>query len=177
MLFDSVIVFLLLWAAVTGWRNGFLKELVSSVGFLIGLVIAAICYSHFGEYLAIVGSETNLVLNIGAFFLLWIIVPIFLGFVANVMTKALKTVCLGWANSLAGSILAMAKYTLLLSCIVNVMSALHLLDAERKHNSRLLPIITKVTAVAVSQLKEKIDASFPAESDTLWIDMNKDTIR
>ena len=47
-------------AAFNGWRNGLLKEFVSSVGLLVGLLVAATCYSSFGEYLAVEGSETNM---------------------------------------------------------------------------------------------------------------------
>ena len=42
MFIDIFIIVLTVWALVSGWRNGFLKELVSSLGFLAGLLVAAL---------------------------------------------------------------------------------------------------------------------------------------
>ena len=32
---DLFVIILVLWAAFSGWRNGFLKEIIYSAGFLI----------------------------------------------------------------------------------------------------------------------------------------------
>ena len=65
-------------------RSGFDRR------FLVGLFVAATCYKTFGQYLAVNGSEANMLTSIIAFLLLWVIVPIVLGLVANILTKALK---------------------------------------------------------------------------------------
>ena len=91
MYLDIFICVLLLWAVISGWRNGFVKEAFSTVGLIVGLVLAGVAYLCFGEdFLAIKGSDTNMVLSIGAFILLWICLPLFLGLVANILTKAIK---------------------------------------------------------------------------------------
>ncbi|MBR4936637.1 MAG: CvpA family protein, partial [Bacteroidaceae bacterium] len=103
---DLFLIVLLLWSLFSGWRNGFIKEVVSTVGFLVGLFVAATCYTTLGEYLAVNGSETNQVTSIIAFFILWIIVPIALGFAANVLTRAIKGMQLGIPNSLLGAVIS-----------------------------------------------------------------------
>ena len=75
---DIFILILLLSAAFSGWRSGFLKEVVSTVGFLVGLFVEATRYKTFGQYLAVNGSEANMLTSIIAFLLLWVIVPIVL---------------------------------------------------------------------------------------------------
>ena len=65
---DIFIIVVLLWALFSGWRSGFVKEVTSLIGALVGLLIAATCYSAFGEYLAVNGSETNMVTSVIAFF-------------------------------------------------------------------------------------------------------------
>ena len=127
---DLFILVLMIWAAFNGWRNGFIKEVVSSVGFLAGLLIAATCYSTFGEYLAVTGTESNMFTSVVAFFLLWIVVPIVLGLVANILTKALKGMQLGLPNSILGALVSLVKYVVLISCVLNVMQALHILNEE-----------------------------------------------
>ncbi|MBQ1272605.1 MAG: SIS domain-containing protein, partial [Clostridia bacterium] len=47
------------------------------------------CYEQFGEYLKVDGSEVNMFTSIVAFLLLWIVVPIVFGFLANLLTKAI----------------------------------------------------------------------------------------
>ncbi len=171
MLFDIFIAVILLWAALTGWRNGLLKELVSALGFIVGLVIAATCYSQLGEYLAMNGSETNITLNIAAFFLLWIIVPIFLGFVANMLTKAMSAICMGWLNSLGGLVIAVIKYLVLLSCVLNVMSLLGIMDEERKASSRLITPAEQVVSILFTEAKAHMEEERNDDGDTTIIDI------
>ncbi len=44
---DFVILLLVIWALYKGWRQGFLKEIISMVGFVVGLFVAAGLYSSF----------------------------------------------------------------------------------------------------------------------------------
>ena len=154
---DLFVIILVLWAAFSGWRNGFLKEIISSAGFLIGLFVAATCYATLGKYLSVDGTETNMFTSIVAFFILWIIVPIALGFVANLLTKAMKGIQLGMPNSILGALVGILKYALLISCVFNAMvttslrfSSLGESSRKRKAPSRSWSVtngISKNTAV------------------------------
>ena len=120
MYIDLFICAILAWAVFSGWRNGFLKELFSTMGIIIGLIIAAVLYFYLAsDYLAITGTETNQVLNIVAFLILWIILPLGLGLVANILTAAIKGMQLGIPNSILGMIFSVAKFILLTSCLLN----------------------------------------------------------
>ena len=70
MTLDIFIIAILLWAGFNGWKKGLLKELISMGGFLLGLIIAATCYSTLGEYLAVNGSQVNMLTSIVAFLIL-----------------------------------------------------------------------------------------------------------
>ena len=170
---DLFILVLMIWAAFNGWRNGFIKEVVSSVGFLAGLLIAATCYSTFGEYLAVTGTESNMFTSVVAFFLLWIVVPIVLGLVANILTKALKGMQLGLPNSILGTLVSLVKYVVLISCVLNVMQALHILNEEKTEDSKLYAPVTGV----LQWLWENHGTLMPADeadtlkNDTVWVDM------
>lgn len=172
---DLFLIVLLLWALFSGWRNGFIKEVVSTVGFLVGLFVAATCYTALGEYLSVDGSETNQVTSIIAFFILWIIVPIALGFAANLLTRALKGMQLGIPNSILGAIVSFVKFLILISCILNVMGALNILDESKRKDSALFePVCNVVRAFlpengTIGNLSLDDEA---AESDTIWVEMN-----
>lgn len=137
---DLFIVIVVLWALYSGWRNGLLREIASGIGFFVGLVVAATCYSSFGKYLAVNGSETNMVTSIVAFFILWIIVPIALGMVAVILSKILDAIYLGVANRAAGAAVSLLKFGILLSCALSVMSALGILNEERTESSVVYPV-------------------------------------
>ena len=170
---DLFILVLMIWAAFNGWRNGFIKEVVSSVGFLAGLLIATTCYSTFGEYLAVTGTESNMFTSVVAFFLLWIVVPIVLGLVANILTKALKGMQLGLPNSILGALVSLVKYVVLISCVLNVMQDLHILNEEKTEDSKLYAPVTGV----LQWLWENHGTLMPADeadtlkNDTVWVDM------
>lgn len=176
---DIFIIVVAVWALFSGWRNGLLKELSSSLGYLVGLFIAATCYSTFGEYLAVNGTESNMITSIGAFFILWIIVPIALGLAANLLTKVLNHLHLGFINRGAGAVVSLFKFTVLLSCILSVMSALGILNEERTEESRLyLPVKGVVSSVIDSVLDDDVrpmqQVDRPATAgDTVWIDVPK----
>lgn len=182
---DIFIIVVAIWAIINGWRNGLLREITSSVGFLVGLFIAASCYSSFGKYLAVNGSEGNVITSLVAFAILWIVTPIALGVAANILTKICKTIHLGGLNSLAGAAVSLLKYTILLSCILSAMSALHILNEERTADSKLYqPVSGIVSGIVDWALDDNTDpdqhftpAERPAtatQNDTLWIDINHD---
>lgn len=172
---DLFILILLVWAAFSGWRAGFLKEVVSTFGFIVGLFVAATCYKHFGEYLAINGTPTNEVTSLIAFFLLWIIVPIVLGLVANMLTTTLKGMKLGMPNSMLGAGVSVIKFLILISCVLNVMEFLHIMDEKKVSESRLYEPVSGAlsTFFPEDSVRKGIDY-LKEKSDTVWIKVNKD---
>lgn len=174
---DIFIIVVVVWALYSGWRNGLVKEIASFGGYLFGLFIAATCYSTFGEYLAVNGTESNMLTSIVAFFILWIITPIALGLAANVFTKVLRSLHLGGLNSMAGAALSLVKFTVLLSCVLSVMSALHILNEERTESSVLYGPVKGVFSKTIDWVMD-IPSATPqneydntVKGDTVWIDV------
>lgn len=179
MYLDIFILIVLVWALFNGWRQGFVKELVSAGGFLVGLFVAATCYGTLGEYLSVDGSESNMVTSIVAFFILWIIVPIFLGFVANLLTRALKGLRLGLPNSLLGAGVSLLKYVILISCVLNVMDSLRILNDARTATSHLYAPAKGALgyffekAAAAAEKNDTTSHDTAVDGDTVWIDVRK----
>lgn len=165
---DLFIIVLLAWALFSGWRAGLVKELISSVGMLVGLLVAATCYGAFGQYLAVDGSESNQMTSVVAFLILWIVVPIVLGFVANVLTRALKGMALGMPNSILGAVVSGVKYVLLISCVLNVMEALGIMNEEKTEQSHLYRPVTGALSTFFPE-----DTTTVERGDTVWIDMTQ----
>ena len=178
---DIFLLIVLLWAIYDGWRDGFVKQLASAGGFLLGLFVAATFYSTLGEYLTVDGSQTNMMTSVVAFFILWIIVPIALGLVAKVVTKALKGMHLGLPNSLLGVGVSVVKYLILLSCVLNVMGGLRILDESKTSTSYLYAPCkgflgwafdhASTEASSTATESDRLRAQ-QAASDTVWVDVS-----
>ncbi len=177
MYLDIFVLVVVLYALVRGWMNGLLKEVASIAGIIVGLVIASTCYGTLGQYLAVSGSGVNMVTSVVAFFLLWILVPIALGFVANILTKALDCTLLSLPNRALGALVSLVKFTLLLSCALSAMQALGILNPERTRDSHLFQPATQLTATLVDCVMEEAALPIaPADttaSDTVWVDVQK----
>ena|SRR5574344_908071 len=132
---DIVILIILLWGAIKGWRSGFFKQLASFAGFFVGLIIAYSLYSAFGDFLAPRLGSSAIVARMLAFLILWIGVPIGLGVVASMLTKVTRTIHIGWLNSGGGALLGVIKYALLLSCVLNVMSFTGMVSEQKQQES------------------------------------------
>ena len=173
MYLDLFICVLLIWAIFNGWRNGFLKEVFSTLGVLSGLLIAAALYFYIAsDYFKIEGSETNQFLNIGAFLILWIVLPLGLGLVANILTVAIKGMMLGIPNSVLGVVFSIAKFAILLSCVLNMMSSLHILDKKMTQDSKLFEPTVSIMPFVQEEAEKLYDAADLEEAvkdSTKWI--------
>lgn len=175
---DIFILVVLVWALYSGWRNGLVREIASFGGYLFGLLVAATCYSTFGRYLTVEGSQVSVLTSIIAFFTLWVVTPIALGLAANVFTHVLRSLHLGGLNSLAGAAVSVLKFTVLLSCVLSVMSALHILNEERVAGSRLYtPIRGVLSGVVDWAIGDSVkpmpaaDHAASSDGDIVWIDV------
>ena len=180
---DIFLALVIVWALISGWRNGLIRELLSTAGYLVRLLVASLAYKWLGSYLAVEGSRANMTTSIVAFLLLWVATPIVLGLVANLLTGAVKALQLGWINSALGSVVSLIKFSILIGCILSVLSALGLLHADRTRGSVLYaPLSSGFSAVthtllgsedtpAAGSSASTHDASTAA--DTTWVDVRK----
>lgn len=111
-IWNALCIVLVGYGVIRGWCNGLIKELVSTVGFFVGLVLAY-------KFSDAVGGGTLVFLAI------WIGAPLLLGMLASLVTKVIDHVFLvGGMNRLLGALLGAAKWAILLLCIHLVRSAL-----------------------------------------------------
>lgn len=137
MYIDIFLIVLIVWAVYNGWRNGLVKELLHIAGAIAGLLLALACYAGLGKYLTVDGSQQNMVLSLIAFLILCFILPIALGFVANMFSHLLRQMKLGIPNSLLGAVVSVVKFLLIISFAFNIMETLGIMNPERVATSHL----------------------------------------
>lgn len=108
-------------AVVLGFYQGFFKQVANLLGIVAGIILATIFYSEFGQKVAELTGSTEEVGGWIAFILISVIVPVALGLLASLLTKLFKKMHLGFVNRLAGAVLALVIYTILMGFAFNVM--------------------------------------------------------
>lgn len=118
---DIILLVLLLVGFGWGCMKGFLAQLVSLLGAVAGFLVACMLYGAVGDFLAPeIGTSPTMGLII-AFFLIWVCVPLLFTLVTKVVAGILKTIKLGWINSLLGGAFGALKILLFLSVILSFM--------------------------------------------------------
>lgn len=102
---DIISLSLLLYGAVMGLKNGLIKELASTAGFLVGIYIVWKYHCELGD-------------NILLCLLVWILVPVVFGLAATLVTKFLDfTILGGLVNRVLGALVGFCKWGVLVLCI------------------------------------------------------------
>lgn len=152
---DIVIFVFIGIGTVWGMMKGFIRQLSSLVGLVVGLLVARALFAEVGEWIAPTIGVSVTVARILAFFMLWIIVPLLFSLFASFLTKALQVVHLGWINRWLGGGLGAIKFMLFVGMAVQL---LEFVDAEHE----LLPQESKKESVLYEPMYDFAGMFIPA---------------
>ncbi|TFH02748.1 MAG: CvpA family protein [Calditrichales bacterium] len=108
---------------VRGLFRGFINELVTVVGLVLGYIISITYLGIVVSFLqSFFPSAPVSVLNIAGFFALFVGTNLILRLMAQILTKTLKVAMLGWLNRLLGGVFGLLKGVILMSAIVLVIN-------------------------------------------------------
>jgi uncharacterized membrane protein required for colicin V production len=137
MIFDAIVLLALVAQTISGFREGFLKSILKTVGYIAGAIG--------GLYVAVQYDQSA-----------WVILAIFVGagigsFLGSVIAKALKFTILrgplGWINSMIGGLLGALKIALLTYIVGTVLL--------------IAPWPTGQNTVSASKIYNKLDIYAP----------------
>ncbi len=115
-----LIIIVAILGALVGFYQGAIKQIANMVGIFVGLIIAVMLYEKFGKILADFTGTQESTADIIAFVGIVILLPLVLGWVASLLTKAFKIVRLNFINRLAGAVIGLVSYLFILSVAFNV---------------------------------------------------------
>ncbi|MCF0197449.1 MAG: CvpA family protein [Bacteroidaceae bacterium] len=128
---DFFLLALLAIGAIRGYIKGFVNTLFTLGGFLIGLIVAYLINGELGSTLAPhIDTDVNTA-RVICFFLLWIVIPVGLGVVGQMMTKMIGLLKLGFINRLGGAAIGIIKYFMLATCLVAFCAYTKILPEQR----------------------------------------------
>ena len=151
---DWIIIAVVAVGTVLGFAKGALRQVATLVGLVAGLLLARALYITVGERMAVELGTSATMAQIIAFFLIWILVPIGLLWVASLLTRVLEIVHLGILNRLAGAVLGGIKYVLLASLAIQLVE---FVDPKDQLVSQEL----KKTSLLYYQMEEVGDTYIP----------------
>lgn len=150
---DWILLLLLAVGVVRGLCTGAVKQLLSLASFLIGLVMAQRFYGPLADAFTDVFNYP-IACKVFAFVLIWIIVPILLKMFASAVSSTMdKLLVIGTMNRLAGAVLGLLGYSIILGSLIWLFSATTLLSDETMQESKLCGPLKTVPEVIYSVIK------------------------
>lgn len=155
---DIILLVFLGIGFIWGCMRGFVAQLVSLLGAVVGFLVACALYGTLGDILAPQIGASPTIGHILAFFLIWICVPLLFTMVGKFITNILEKISLGWLNRLFGGAFGLFKVLLFLSVILT------LLEFIDKYNSNpLIKVETKENSVLYYPVQEFAGKLLPSD--------------
>lgn len=142
MIIDVIFLLLVIWALFKGYSRGFIVAFFSLVALVAGLAAAmklSVVTAHWLKDSIHTGSTRWLPLL--AFILVFVVVGLLVRLGATILQKAVEMIWLGWLNKLAGIILYLLLYTIVLSIFLFYIHKTGLMDSDTLAASRVYPVI------------------------------------
>ena len=138
---DIILAILLVLAAISGFRNGLITEVVSLAALVLG-IWGAIEFSYVtSDFLVENLNIQSDHLGIISFIITFIVIIILVHIVGNVINKMVETMMMGFINKLAGLVFGVLKAALILSIILLVFDFIDedvkILSEKTKSESRM----------------------------------------
>ena len=120
--FDILTLVALVWAVISGWRSGFVSQLLGLVGIILGIVLSLRYGADVGTML---GIDARFAVVAG-FLITFVAVLIVATILSRLLAKVLSFIGLGWVNTLLGIILSIVKGLVVLSMLYAAIYSLNL---------------------------------------------------
>ena len=116
--FDIIVLLLLTWGFVNGFRKGLIIEVSRFLALILGLWIAFIFSREASLFIANHIDTSPQIINVISFLLLFVIIVIAISILAKTLTKILKLAALGLLNRMLGGGFGVLKWCFILSALV-----------------------------------------------------------
>ena len=126
MIIDIIVLFIVLFSAFKGWKNGIIKAVFYFLALFVGLVAALKLSSVVAVYL---GEHTNIGgawLPVLAFLIVFVATAFLIRLAANVIDSLAKKVFLGLFNRLSGILFYLAIYMIIFSVLLFYIQQLNI---------------------------------------------------
>ena len=153
---DIIFVALIGLFMIRCYLKGFVSELLSMAGIVLGLYASLFFYKNLGEYLRnIFWNDLDLIPEITAFVLLFVIVLVIIKLLERMLINIIDQISLTTADSYLGIVFGLAEGIAIVSLVLFLLKVQPLFDSSNILNNSffarlLLPFITGLESTADS---------------------------
>ncbi|MBR2025593.1 MAG: CvpA family protein [Alistipes sp.] len=120
-LFDVLTILVLVWTIFSGWRSGFLSQLLGLLGIIGGAILAVAYGAEVGQMLGF--NEAYSV--IAGFLITFVVTMIVVSILSRLLASVLSAIGLGWVNRILGAAFSALKGVLVLSMLYAAIFSLN----------------------------------------------------
>jgi membrane protein required for colicin V production len=154
MVLDVCCILFLVLAMYKGITRGFIRALLSLVAFVIGWILASLFAGKVGVYLQEHGMQDNKWVPLLSFLMVMIATFIGIHLLGKALDKMTEMLMMGWLNKLAGVLLYVLLYTLLMSTLLYFSERIHLVEKKDMEKSLTYPYMSKWAPVIWEKIGE-----------------------
>lgn len=142
-LFDLILLAVILFFSVQGYRNGLVRELFSLSGLLLALWVMTHYLDPMAEWVGLFVEASETTLQVVSAIMLFLSVYLLALLLALIIQKILETIYLNVINRLAGLLFGSLKAMLLLAALLLLSSRIGFPSSETTQHSVLYPLLTE----------------------------------
>jgi membrane protein required for colicin V production len=116
-LLDLIILIPIVWLCIRGISKGFIIELASLIGLVLGILAAYYFSGYVQDFLKDYFTVKEQTLKVIAYIAIFLVVMIIAYLVGKAIEKVVDMVAMGWLNKLLGGIIGLAKGVVLVGII------------------------------------------------------------
>jgi len=151
---DIVIIIIVIASLVGGVKNGLIKSILSLVGVIVGVVLAGNYYLLLAEMLSFIPHEGAA--KIAAFAIILVLVMVVFGIIAQLLTKLVSALLLGWVNRLGGAIAGVLLGALFCGAFLAIWAKFMGMSGAIA-DSEIAPILLNYFPIVLSLLPSEFD--------------------
>ncbi|MCU0371261.1 MAG: CvpA family protein [Bacteroidales bacterium] len=116
-LLDLLLLIPVVWLCIRGFSKGFILELASLIGLVLGILAAYYFSDHLKDLLKEYFTLTDRAMKVTSYILIFLAVMLVVYLIGKALEKVVEVVMLGWLNKLLGAIVGLAK-GIVVVCII-----------------------------------------------------------
>ena len=125
---DIVIIIYLCLSVISGFMQGLIRTVLSIIGLIVGIILAAHFYKQLGDVLTFISNKN--VADVVAFVFILLVVMGIAALIAWILRSLIKAIMLGWVDKIGGAVLGLILGALSISAILAII--------EKVSNSSLI---------------------------------------
>ena len=153
---DIILIAILIWGAITGFKKGLVLTLASFVAIIAGALAAYYGADAIAAELSLKVDWSEKQIAVSSFAIVFIAVVLAVHILARVLEGALKLVALGLANKLSGAVFGIAKNALILTFIIFGMKGFGqgLLPENATDECVVYPVVESIAPLVLPYWKD-----------------------